>query len=214
MAIPRRNLRVDAARNVERIVSGAQRVFARAGVDAAMEDIAVEAEVSVATVYRRFPSKDALLRIVIQRRFDDVVEAALRRAQEEPHPRAAMRIALEGGVTFFADDPNTVAAATSSGLMTMDLAYRFIEPVDAIVRRGQLDGVFRTDLVTDDVVRIVLMLVGTLPSIPPASNGWRRYLDLIMDMLCGSHTDLSPATPVQDHQPVPPLAVPNSEVKE
>ena len=58
-ATHRRNLRVDAARNVDRIVSGARRVFARARVDGAMEDVAGEAEVSVATVYRRFPSKDA-----------------------------------------------------------------------------------------------------------------------------------------------------------
>lgn len=211
VATPQHNLRTDAARNLERIVASAQRVFARAGADAAMEDVAADADVGVATVYRRFPTKEALLRVVLERRFDDVVEVALRRAQAEADPRDAMRIALGGAVSFFADDPNTAAAAASSGLMTMDLAYRFIGPVDEIVRRGQRDGVFRSDLVAEDVPRIVLMLVGTLPSLHPGSNGWRRYLDLIMDTLCACRSVLSAPTPLRDHQPRPPLAVLNSD---
>ena len=109
---------------------------------------------------------------------------------------------------FFANDDQTIAAGSSSGLMTMDLAYRFVEPVADIVRRGQHDGVFRADLVTEDIPRIVLMLVGTLPSLHPGSDGWQRYLDLILDMLCATSTELSAASPVRDHQPWPLLAVP------
>jgi len=206
-----RNLRADAVRNIERIVAGAQRVFARSGADAAMDDVAAEAGVGVATVYRRFPTKESLLRVVLYRRFDEVVEAALRRAQQEPDPREAMRIALSGAVSFLADDAQTVAAGSSSGLMTMDLAYRFIEPVADIVHRGQRDGVFRTDLVTEDIPRIVLMLVGTLPSLHPGSDGWQRYLDLILDLLCASRTALSAASPVRDHQPRPLLDVPHPD---
>ena len=204
-----RNLRSDALRNIERIVAGAQRVFAQAGADAAMDDVAAEAGVGVATVYRRFPTKESLLRVVLYRRFDEVVEAALRRAQQEPDPREAMRIALSGAVSFLADEAQTVAAGSASGLMTMDLAYRFIEPVADIVRRGQRDGVFRNDLVTDDIPRIVLMLVGTLPSLHPGFDGWQRYLDLILDMLCASRTQLSAPSPVRDHQPRPLLDAPH-----
>ena len=206
-----RNLRVDAVRNVERIVAGAQRVFARAGADAAMDDVAAEAGVGVATVYRRFPTKESLLRVVLYRRFDEIVEAALRRAEQEPDPRQAMRVALGGAVSFFTDDDRTIAAGSSSGLMTMDLAYRFIEPVADIVRRGQRDGVFRADLVTEDIPRIVLMLVGTLPSLHPGSTGWHRYLDLILDMMCARRTELSAASPVRDHQPWPLLDVPRPD---
>ena len=52
-----RPLRTDAVRNAARIIASAQRVFASAGPQAAMEDIAAEAGVGVATVYRRFPPK-------------------------------------------------------------------------------------------------------------------------------------------------------------
>src|SRR5271169_2053482 len=131
-----RPLRTDAVRNAARIIASAQRVFASAGPQAAMEDIAAEAGVGVATVYRRFPTKDALLRVVLDRRFDEVVGAALESAQHEVDARDALRAA----VSFIAGDPNTMAAM-SSGLMTMDLAHRFFEPVAAIVRRGQDDGV-------------------------------------------------------------------------
>ena len=203
MTVPtrQRQLRTDAVRNAARIVTSAQRVFARLGPGAAMEDVAADAGVGVATVYRRFPSKEALLRVVLDRRFDDVVGGALQRAEHEIDAREAMRAALRGAVSFVADDPNTMAAATNSGLMTMDLAHRFFAPVAAIVRRGQDDGVFRDDLVAEDVPRIVLMLVGTLPSFEDGSDGWSRYLDLIIDMLTADRSRLSPASPVRDHQP-------------
>jgi AcrR family transcriptional regulator len=197
-------LRTDAVRNAARIVTSAQHVFARLGPGAAMEDVAADAGVGVATVYRRFPSKEALLRVVVDRRFDDVVGAALERAEREVDARDAMRAALRGAVAFLADDPNTMAAATTSGLMTMDLAHRYFAPVAAIVRRGQDDGTFRDDLVAEDVPRIVLMLLGTLPSFEDGSDGWSRYLELIIDMLTADRSRLSPPSPVRDHQP--PLA--------
>jgi AcrR family transcriptional regulator len=201
--LPERHLRTDAVRNASRIIASAQRVFASAGPEAAMEDIAADAGVGVATVYRRFPTKDALLRVVLDRRFDQVVGAALARAEREADARDAMRATLRGEVSFIAGDPNTMAAAMSSGLMTMDLAYRFFEPVAAIVRRGQRDGVFRDDLVTEDVPRIVLMLAGTLTSFAAGSDGWQRYLDLIIDMLTADRSRLSSVSAVREHQPPP-----------
>jgi hypothetical protein len=47
------------------------------------------------------------------------------------------------------------------------------------------------------------MLVGTLPSFEAGSDGWHRYLDLIIDMLTADRSPLSPVSPVRDHQPPP-----------
>jgi AcrR family transcriptional regulator len=197
----RPNLRADAARNVERIVSSAEAVFARAGSAASMADVATEAGVGVATVYRRFAGKETLLQAVLERRFDEVVVSGLREAASEADPRAAMRRALEAALSFVADDPNMVSAASSYGLMTMDLAYRFFEAAADILRRGQDGGVFRADLVAEDVPRIVLMLVGTLVSFEPGSLGWHRYLDLMLDSLSATQNELTDPTPVRDHRP-------------
>jgi len=199
----RAQLRADAARNVERIVEAAQAVFSTSGRAASMDDVAAAAGVGVATVYRRFPTKQALLRAVLDRRWDEVIDSALRRAEREAEPREGLRLALEGAIRFMGNDPLMVSAAQDLGLMTTDLARRFCEPVAEIVRRGQRDGSFRADLVEDDIPRIVLMLFGALPSVAPDSDGWRRYLDLMLDALTGETTELASPTPVHAHQPVP-----------
>jgi AcrR family transcriptional regulator len=199
----RGQLRADAARNVARIVDAAQAVFSTSGRAASMDDVAAAAGVGVATVYRRFPTKQDLLRTVLDRRWDEVIHSALERAEQEAEPREALRLALEGAILFMGKDPLMVSAASDLGLMTTDLARRFCEPVAKIVRRGQRDGSFRADLVEDDIPRIVLMLFGTLPSVAADSDGWRRYLDLMLDALTGETTELSSPTPVHAHQPVP-----------
>ncbi|HEY2650800.1 MAG TPA: TetR family transcriptional regulator, partial [Solirubrobacteraceae bacterium] len=102
---------MDAARNVERIVDAAQVVFSASGRGASMDDVAAAAGVGVATVYRRFPTKRDLLRTVLERRWDEVIDLALRRAEQEAEPREALRLALEGAILFMSTDPVMVVAA-------------------------------------------------------------------------------------------------------
>ncbi|MHB8689991.1 MAG: TetR/AcrR family transcriptional regulator [Solirubrobacteraceae bacterium] len=202
----RTQLRADAARNVTRITDAAYVVFAGRGAAGSMEDVAAEADVGIATVYRRFPRKVDLLRIVLYRRWDEVITPGLARAKDEFNPREAMRIALEVAVEFVANDRVMLSAAADAGLMTMDLAQRFGEPVGDVLRRGQRAGVFRTDLVDDDIARVVLMLFATLPTFDEGSDGWRRYLDLMLDVLTAQTTALAPPSPVHEHQPnLPPI---------
>lgn len=171
-----------------------------------MEDVAVEAGVGIATVYRRFPTKRDLLRMVLERRWDEAISPALTRAVQEPDPRAAIRIALEGAVRFVSRDPAMLAVAADQGLMTMELAERFCAPAGEVLRRGQREGVFRADLVEDDIPRLVLMLFATLRTFEPGSDGWRRYLDLMLDALAADTTPLTPPSPVQEHVPNLPIA--------
>jgi AcrR family transcriptional regulator len=193
-------LRADAVRNVERIAEAAYVVFARDG-GASMEDVAAEAGVAVATVYRRFPRKADLLRVVLSRRWEEAMTPALSRAKHEGDPREALRIAFEGAIRFVGDDRGMLSAASDAGLLNMDLARRFVEPVGEVLRRGQRDGILRPDLVDEDIPRLVLMLFATLPSFDAGSDGWRRYLDLMLDALTARTSTLAPPTPVHDHQP-------------
>jgi AcrR family transcriptional regulator len=194
-------LRVDAARNVERITDAAYLAFSRSGSAGSMEDVAAEAGVGIATVYRRFPCKADLLRVVLYRRWDEVITPALVRAAEEPDPREAIRIALDGAVGFVLGDRAMLAAAADAGLMTMELGQRFGKPVADVLQRGRDAGVFRPDLVEEDIARVVLMLFATLPTFDHGSDGWRRYLDLLLDALTGQVTTLAPPSPVHEHQP-------------
>lgn len=79
-------LRVDAQRNLEHVLRAAREVFGELGYGAPMEDVARRARVGVGTVYRRFPSKDVLVRRIAEEetsRLTDQVRSALGQ-EEEP----------------------------------------------------------------------------------------------------------------------------------
>ena len=71
-----RPLRRDAARNHELVLAAAREVLGEVGTDASMETIAARAGVGVGTVYRRFPSKDALIDELVRLILDELTDAA------------------------------------------------------------------------------------------------------------------------------------------
>ena len=80
-AIPRarrraRPLRADARRNRERILKAARAVFADQGIDAQIDDVAKRAKVGVGTVYRHFPTKEALLDALVREHFEEIADDA------------------------------------------------------------------------------------------------------------------------------------------
>src|SRR3954451_15075008 len=78
-------LRVDAQRNLEHVLRAAREVFGELGYGAPMEDVARRARVGVGTVYRRFPSKDVLVRRIAEEetsRLTDQARAALGQEEE------------------------------------------------------------------------------------------------------------------------------------
>ena len=91
-AYPReRPLRADARRNRERILKAARTVFADQGADAQIDDVARKAKVGVGTVYRHFPTKDALLEALVRERFDDDPRHGRRGARTQDDAWAGVR---------------------------------------------------------------------------------------------------------------------------
>ncbi|WP_226900364.1 TetR/AcrR family transcriptional regulator [Nonomuraea phyllanthi] len=74
----RRAMRADARRNRDRLLSEARAAFLEHGTDASLEEIAARAEVGVGTLYRHFPTREALLETVLRERFDALAAAARR----------------------------------------------------------------------------------------------------------------------------------------
>ncbi|MFI5861515.1 TetR/AcrR family transcriptional regulator [Streptomyces sp. NPDC051546] len=83
-------LRVDAQRNLEHVLRAAREVFGELGYGAPMEDVARRARVGVGTVYRRFPSKDVLVRRIAEEETSRLTEQARTALGQEEEPWQAL----------------------------------------------------------------------------------------------------------------------------
>src|ERR1700751_6333794 len=83
-------MRADAQRNHDAVLAAAKAVFAQAGTDAPMEDVARAAGVGKGTLYRRFPTREHLFAAILQDRVDEL-DVSARRALDAPDAWRALR---------------------------------------------------------------------------------------------------------------------------
>ena len=161
-----RELRADAQRNLDRVLEAASDCFAEHGVDASIDEIARRAGVGHGTVFRRFPSKDALLSAVVLRRVVEltaVAEAAL----EDSDAGAGFDRFFRTAVELYARNRELVEGFGRC-LETEEVAA-MEDAVDRLVRRAQRAGALRRDVTSRDVLELI-----------PAAN---RHPDVILDGL-------------------------------
>ncbi|MFJ2113409.1 MULTISPECIES: TetR/AcrR family transcriptional regulator [unclassified Streptomyces] len=187
-------LRADAARNSERILRAAREVYAESGPDAMLEEIARHAGVGIATLYRRFPNKESLVRAALEQSIAEQLSPAIERALGDEDPRQGLVTLLEATLAMVAREHNTLAAADNSGALTVEVTAPFLDSLILLARRGQDAGLLRADLAPEDMHRIMGMLVSVLWNTAPRGDGWRRYVALLLDAL--SPTGASPLPPV------------------
>ena len=87
MEAPVRPLRADAARNRARVLDAARTAFAEAGLDVGVEEIARRAGVGKGTLYRRFPTKEALVRAIFEDILDEIERDRRRRGRDRGRRR-------------------------------------------------------------------------------------------------------------------------------
>ncbi|HEX3648441.1 MAG TPA: helix-turn-helix domain-containing protein [Pseudonocardiaceae bacterium] len=178
-----RPLRADAARNAERIVRAARTAFAESGTDVALDEVARRAGVGVATLYRRFPSKDDLIRAIVEWRYAEQVEPVIAAALADSDPWRGLVATLVAALTVAAEEHATMKAARDPRRLVDAIMGRFFPDLATIVRKGQDAGQIRADLTPADLPPLVFMLMSTLRSTEPGSSEWRRYLALLLDAL-------------------------------
>ena len=188
MAAPGRPLRADAARNRALILDAARAAFADGGLDVGVEEIARRAGVGKGTLYRRFPTKEALVRAI----FDDILadfERLAAVALDDPDPSAAFAAFLEGAARMQASNQgfyDVVAQRLGATALTDEQRRRFIAAVAGPLRRAQAEGRVRADLVPEDIQLMLRMLGATTrPAMDgrPMDQHWPRYLSLLLDAL-------------------------------
>ena len=191
-----RRLRADAARNAERIVAAARQVYAEVGPGASPDAIARRAGVGERTLYRRFPTKADLLRAALDSVAEDL-EPAIARSREDDDPVRGIADLLEAAISIAAREHNILAAARRLGPLTDDFPAPLYEALHDLTRRAQQAGLITSDIVAEDLPRIIAMLHSVLPTMDPASDGWRRYLTFVLNaMTTAAKSKLPPASPL------------------
>jgi AcrR family transcriptional regulator len=196
-AVTDRPLRADAARNAERILRAAREVYGELGPDAPVEAIARRAGVGERTLYRRFPTKGDLISAALDQSIAEDLTPTIEKARRANDPLRGLAQLIDAAIALGAREHNLLTAARRAGSLTPEISTSLYEALDELVRRGQKAGAVRQDLVADDVPRLIAMLHSVLFTMASGSDGWRRYVSLILDAITIKGRRLPPAPAVR-----------------
>ncbi|OBA76286.1 TetR family transcriptional regulator [Mycobacterium sp. 1554424.7] len=179
-------LRSDAERNRDRILAAARSVFAREGLTASMASVARQADVGIATLFRRFPTKEELIEAVFDDRMDAYVDAVAT-ALADPDPWHGFTDYIETVCGMQAADRGFAGVLTMTFPMAGALETRRREAYDGLVRlaeRAKAAGRLRDDFTAEDMVLLLMANAGVIAATADtAPTAWRRVVALITQSL-------------------------------
>jgi AcrR family transcriptional regulator len=190
-----RTLRSDAARNRQRVLTAAARVFGERGLGASIDEVARAAGVGVGTVYRRFPSKNALVDAL----FEDKVENLLvfaREAATFDDPWEGFVYFIERALEWQAQNPE-LRDVLSRGRLPCAGPERTrgteIPILTGVIERAQATGRLRPDVNVGDVPMLLSMLGAVSDNVNPSGAELRhRYMGLMLDGLVSARAAWTP----------------------
>ncbi|WP_172327572.1 TetR/AcrR family transcriptional regulator [Mangrovicoccus sp. HB161399] len=181
-----RKPRADGLRNREKLLSAAREVFSAGGPEASLEAVAKRAGVGIGTLYRHFPTREALFQAVYMREADQMVSMA--ESLGGLPPEEALRTWMRGFIGMVATKKGMLSAlapALDSDCPTFaDAADRMRATAGLLLDRGREEGVFRSDISPEEMLRVFVGVCYTRDI-----EGWRdtvtRMLDIFIDgMTC------------------------------
>jgi AcrR family transcriptional regulator len=154
-----RKPRTDAIRNRERVLEAAKAVFSAGGADASLEAVARTAGVGIGTLYRHFPTREALFEAVYRREVEQLGELA-EQLKSENDPVDALRRWLKSNVEFVATKKGMVAALALAAAGSSELhAFSFerlTKAIDTLLDRAIVAGEVRSDIRAEDLLRALI----------------------------------------------------------
>lgn len=178
-----RPLRADAERNRRLIIDTADRMFAQRGATVTLNEIAAEASVGVATVYRRFPDLQSLIDDLFTERFTVFLRLATEAARE-PTPGGALHRYLRDAAQLRAVDRALEVILANASIDVPAIARMREELavlVDGIVERAVAAGAVRADFASPDVYAFLYMIGAVADHTHEiAPDAWRRYVDVLL----------------------------------
>jgi AcrR family transcriptional regulator len=176
-------LRADAQRNLERVLDSAAALFAERGCDVSVDEIARRAGVGHATVFRRFPTKDALIAAVVSKQIRELA-AFVEQALEEPDAGEAFRAFVWHAGELHARDRGLHEGFSRCGDVgeVAEAKAELNALIEQLIERAQAASALRPDIAADDVSRLVGSAIrGASDS--PHPELWRRYVEVVLDGL-------------------------------
>ncbi|XVV14866.1 TetR/AcrR family transcriptional regulator [Actinoplanes sp. CA-131856] len=187
--LPQTPLRSDARDNRDRILEAARAVFATEGLDVPMREIARQAGVGPATLYRRFPTKQAL----ITEAFTEQMYACYAIVDEglsDPDAWRGLRTVIERLFALHAEDRGFARAFTDTAARE-----RGVVSLAELLRRAKAAGHLRPDVTVDDLILVLVANSGLrATSATTRVAASRRFAELTLRAFAAT-PDLSPPHP-------------------
>ncbi len=187
-----RPMRADARRNRDRVLAAAREVFGENGAEAQMDDVAHVAGVGVGTVYRHFPTKEALMAEIVRQTFAQFTSYAREEMEAGDDAFATLSSVLRRNAEHLAKDAATryaMGQGTEVWEATEAERTELMALIAELIERGHASGSLRADLSVSDIP----MLMCGLSSSMGRDFDWQRHLQLVLDGLRGPAARQQPA---------------------
>jgi len=176
-------LRRDAARNRAKLIAAGRDVFAERGPDASLEEIARRADVGIGTLYRHFPTREALVEVLFEEHFDQIVAAAEAAAADEDAWRGLVGFldrVLDLQARNFPLRSLFLRLPTTPGIAER---RRMIGPLlERLAEHAREQGAVRDDLTLGDVSMAMWSFAPIFEATGDiAPQAWRRHLQILLD---------------------------------
>jgi AcrR family transcriptional regulator len=155
-----RKPRADAVRNRERVLEAAKAVFSAGGAEASLEAVARAAGVGIGTLYRHFPTREALFEAVYRREVQHLGDLAEQLKEQEMQPVEALRQWMRSNVKFVATKKGMSAALAlavdKNSKLVSSSADRLARAVGGLLDRAIAAGEIRDDVSPEDLLRALV----------------------------------------------------------
>ncbi|WP_248763072.1 TetR/AcrR family transcriptional regulator [Pseudarthrobacter sp. SSS035] len=199
IAVVRKPLRADAARNVDKIILAARQCFREHGPEVPLQIIALTAGVGPATLFRNFADKEELVLAALNRQLRESVDPVMADALADIDATAGLLRVLEAIMAAASADANLLGAVAGRRELLTGITGSLMDSMSVLLGRGQGQGTLRSDISMTDMFRLLAMLIGVVDTMEPGSDAWRRPLALIEDAIRTER----PHRPLPAHVPLP-----------
>jgi AcrR family transcriptional regulator len=197
----RPSLRADAERNRLRIVEAARQVFAEQGLDAPMNEVARRAGVGIATLYRRFSTREDLITSVFAEKMS-AYAAAIDDALADPDPWHSFCTYIERVCAMQAADHGftevlTLTFPTAEGFEAK--RHESYVGFTELIVRAKDAGRLRPDFSAEDLVLLLMANAGVIAATGDAApDAWRRVVAYMCQAFAAGHAEPLPAAPSEE----------------